>query len=85
MSNVVTLLPAGTTAQIQLRIELLEMKPAVWWRVIVPAAIKLPKLHRVIQAAMGWEDVHLHEFDIGKNRYGMHLEKTQAQLAKIKL
>lgn len=53
MSNVVTLLPAGTTAQIQLRIELLEMKPAVWRRVIVPAAIKLPKLHRVIQRAMG--------------------------------
>lgn len=71
MSNVVVLLPAGTTAQIQLRIELLEMKPAVWRRVIVPASIKLPKLHRVIQGAMGWEDVHLHEFEIGKSRYGI--------------
>ena len=71
MSNVVVLLPAGTTAQIQLRIELLQMKPAVWRRVIVPASIKLPKLHRVIQGAMGWEDVHFHEFEIGKSRYGI--------------
>jgi hypothetical protein len=46
MSNVVRLLSAGTTAQIQLRIELLEMKPAVWRRVIVPACLP-PECGRV--------------------------------------
>nr|WP_255420831.1 plasmid pRiA4b ORF-3 family protein [Opitutus sp. ER46] len=30
--------------------------------VLVPGAIKLPKLHRVIQAAMGWRNCHLHMF-----------------------
>lgn len=63
-------LAAGATTQLQLRIDLLEMKPAVWRSVIVPAAITLSKLHRVIQAAMGWEDVHLHEFEIAGHRYG---------------
>jgi hypothetical protein len=36
--------------------------PTVWRRIAVPATIRLPKLHDVIQAAMGWTDSHLHEF-----------------------
>lgn len=41
----------------------------IWRRLEVPAAITLPKLHRVIQVAMGWEDYHLHEFQIDRRRY----------------
>ena len=70
MGKVIPLASAGATTQLQLRIELLDMSPAVWRSVIAPAAITLPKLHRVIQAAMGWEDVHLHEFEIAGHRYG---------------
>jgi len=29
----------------------------------------LPKLHRVIQVVMGWEDCHLHEFQVAGRRY----------------
>ncbi|MEO8410905.1 MAG: plasmid pRiA4b ORF-3 family protein, partial [Propionivibrio sp.] len=29
------------------------------------------KLHDVIQAVMGWSDCHLHEFEIGGERYGI--------------
>jgi hypothetical protein len=38
--------------------------------VLVPAAITLRGLHRVIQAAMGWQDYHLHVFRIGDAAYG---------------
>jgi len=55
---------------LQLRIELAGLNPAIWRRVVVPDAMTLPKLHRVIQAAMGWSDSHLHEFEIGGKRYG---------------
>lgn len=31
----------------------------------------LARLHDVIQMAMGWDDYHLHEFEIGGVRYGI--------------
>ena|ERR1700730_2138494 len=53
----------------QLKIELLDVTPAVWRRLVVPESIKLPKLHQVFQAALGWTNSHLHEFVIGGVRY----------------
>lgn len=54
----------------QLRIELQHIKPAIRRCVLVPGSITLAKLDRVIQAAMGWENSHLHEFRIEEKRYG---------------
>ncbi len=56
---------------LQLKIELSGIKPVIWRRVLVPETIALPKLHLVIQAAMGWMDCHLHEFEIVGERFGM--------------
>jgi hypothetical protein len=53
----------------RLKIELLDVTPTVWRRLIVPETIKLPKLDRAIQAAFGWTNSHLHEFFIGGVRY----------------
>jgi hypothetical protein len=53
----------------QLKIELLDVTPTVWRRLVVPESIKLPKLHQVFQAALGWTNSHLHEFVIGGVRY----------------
>jgi hypothetical protein len=53
----------------QLKIELLDVRPTVWRRLIVPETIKLPKLDRAIQAAFGWTNSHLHEFIIGGVEY----------------
>ena len=53
----------------QLKIELLDVVPTVWRRLIVPPTIELPKLHRVFQIAVGWTNSHLHEFVIGGVRY----------------
>ena len=42
----------------------------VWRRLQVPETTTLAELHRVIQVAMGWEDYHLHRFQIHGRDYG---------------
>lgn len=59
---------------VQLRIQLEEIDPPVWRRVLVPGSVRLDKLHRMIQAAMGWEDSHLHSFAIGDATFGMQFD-----------
>jgi Plasmid pRiA4b ORF-3-like protein len=53
----------------QLKIELLDVNPVVWRRLVVPPTVKLPNLHQVFQAALGWTNSHLHEFVINGVRY----------------
>ena len=45
--------------------------PPIWRRFLVPGAITLHGLHRVIQEVMGWENYHLHLFRFGKKEYGI--------------
>jgi pRiA4b ORF-3-like protein len=54
----------------QLKVTLLDTDPSVWRRVLVPAAIRLDRLHEVIQAAMGWTNSHLHMFTHSSGQYG---------------
>lgn len=61
--------PGG--AVFQLKITLKGTKPAVWRRVLVDGASTLDQLHDVIQAALGWWDYHLHDFEIGGTNYGV--------------
>jgi hypothetical protein len=58
----------------QIRVVLSEIEPPVWRRLLVPEATTLAGLHRVIQAAMGWEDCHLYRFEIGGVEYGESYE-----------
>jgi pRiA4b ORF-3-like protein len=44
--------------------------PPVWRQVVVPAGYTLDRVHAVIQAAMGWQNYHLHVFRIGGRAYG---------------
>jgi Plasmid pRiA4b ORF-3-like protein len=53
-----------------LKITLDEVEPAVMRRIVVPADIRLDRLHLVIQAAMGWTNSHLYEFRIGGAGWG---------------
>jgi hypothetical protein len=52
------------------RITLLEIKPPIWRSIQVPDCT-LAELHNVIQAALGWENCHLHQFIIAGVRYGV--------------
>jgi len=54
-----------------LRMELLNVEPLIWRRVLIPSDIVLPRLHKVIQACMGWQDAHLHEFEFDGTKYGV--------------
>ena len=60
--------PADTIAT--LRIDLLDSNPPIWREIEVPVAMTLKQLHAVVQAAMGWEDAHLWEFAVGRERIG---------------
>jgi hypothetical protein len=62
-------LPAKQEWWWQLRVELLEITPTIWRRIIVPESITLPRLHRVLQASMGWTNSQLHEFVISGVKY----------------
>ena len=45
--------------------------PPVWRRLLIPAGIRLDRFHAVIQAAMGWDNYHLHVFSDGLAEYGV--------------
>jgi len=55
----------------QLKITLLDIDPPVWRRLLVPATIRLDRLDRVVQAAMGWTNSHLHMFIHPTRHYGV--------------
>jgi pRiA4b ORF-3-like protein len=59
----------------QLRITLVDVEPVVWRRILVPAAMRVAKLHDVFQASMGWTNSHLHSFTFGDDRYGMQFDE----------
>ena len=48
----------------QIKVELLDVAPTIWRRLIIPYDVKLPDLHRVLQTAFGWSNCHLHQFTI---------------------
>lgn len=55
---------------VQIRVALDDIEPPVWRRLVVPLGTTLAELHYIIQAAMGWIDSHMHEFEIGGLSYG---------------
>ncbi len=48
----------------RLRIELEDIEPPIWRRILIPAGASFRDLHAAIQTAMGWEDAHLHRFEV---------------------
>jgi len=76
---------------LQVRITLMYVDdPPVWRQVLIPAAYPLSRVHRVVQAVMGWEDCHIHAFQIGKTTYGPdpdgelgYADETKARLGDV--
>lgn len=54
---------------LHIQLEPLEINPPIWRRIRVSGDCTLRKLHHFIQAAMGWHSCHLHEFNLGSQRY----------------
>lgn len=53
----------------QFKITLQEISPVIWRRIQVQDG-PLADLHGHIQAAFGWEDYHMHQFEVDGERYG---------------
>jgi Plasmid pRiA4b ORF-3-like protein len=54
---------------VTLTISLDHAEPRVWRRLEVPADYSFDRLHPTLNAAMGWLDLHLHEFEVDGERY----------------
>ena len=54
----------------QMKATIVGTKPPAWRRLLVPETTTLFQLHEILQAAFGWWNSHLHEFDINGVRYG---------------
>lgn len=50
---------------VALRIELRDITPLIWRRVVVSNQWTLASLHHYLQWIMGWTDTHAHEFETG--------------------
>lgn len=63
----------------QLKIAVTFSDPLIWRRVRVPGTMTLSRLHRTIQACMGWNDTDTHQFLVGKIFYqaGFGIEKLE--------
>ncbi|MBN1612671.1 MAG: plasmid pRiA4b ORF-3 family protein [Polyangiaceae bacterium] len=61
----------------ELHVRLRDIEPPIWRTLEIPGSATLEDVHYAIQVAMGWQNSHLHQFTIGKHRYGMvHLDEV---------
>jgi hypothetical protein len=60
---------AKTDTLFQLKITLLDIEPPIWRR-IQTRDCTLDELHDVLQVVMGWENSHLHRFEINGQVFG---------------
>ena len=65
-----SVIAADAAAILQVKVWLTGISPMVWRRVLVPASLTLRELHGVIQVAMGWDGIHLYDFQLRAARYG---------------
>ncbi|MEJ8824841.1 plasmid pRiA4b ORF-3 family protein [Variovorax humicola] len=56
----------------QLRVVLRGISPLIWRRLLLRGDTSIARLHQILQIAFGWQDMHLHRFDIRGREYGVH-------------
>jgi len=57
---------------LQVKVKLLGVsKPPVWRQLRLRADTHLDQLHEIIQAALGWENCHMHVFSIADEEFGV--------------
>ena len=58
-------MPAKQKKIYQIKVELMEIRPPIWRRLLVTNDTKLDSLHSILQDAMGWFNCHHHQFEQG--------------------
>lgn len=66
--------PVAKPNAFEMRISLLDYRPEIWRRVLVPGSVRLNKLHLIFQDVMGWTNSHLHAFRMADALYGMQFD-----------
>jgi hypothetical protein len=51
-----------------LHVQLIGIEPPIWRRIVVPGAISLHTLHKMLQVVMGWENTHIYLFRLTINQ-----------------
>src|SRR6185312_7180490 len=49
----------------QLKVSLNHLSPPIWRRLLVRSDATLGEMHLILQDAFGWENYHLHGFQVG--------------------
>ena len=55
---------------VRAEVTLVDIEPAIFRTLELPRTLNLAELHEVLQAAFGWNNSHLHQFDVGGIAYG---------------
>ena len=63
--------PVSSPRALVLEVTLCHVRPPVWRRFTMRDDARFDELHDVLQAVMGWEDSHLHQFETGERRIGL--------------
>ena len=71
--------------------ELADIEPRIWRRLLVADTTPLPLLHRILQVAFSWRDHHLHEFKVGTVFFGVpddddpppHIDEKHVRLYQL--
>lgn len=64
--------PIFSSKALELMVTLKLEKHHVWRRLVVPANRTYNQLHKILQAAFGWKDYHLHEFYLYDSNISQH-------------
>ncbi|OZU89626.1 hypothetical protein CIL03_00325 [Virgibacillus indicus] len=52
----------------QIKIDMIDSEPSIWRSVVMPAGATFNRLHDVIQTVLNFQDYHLFEFDLTKDK-----------------
>ena len=72
--------PAPPVSVYQLRVVLRGITPIIWRRLLVRSGTTLGRVHDVLQAAFGWDDVHLFCFKV----HGRELDSIDRPHARLR-
>ncbi len=75
---------------VQIKVKLLGVsKPPVWRELQLRADTRLDQLHEILQAALGWEDYHMHVFTFADEEFGVpdpelgHADERKVTLGEL--
>jgi hypothetical protein len=75
--------PRAKVLIFELRIELRDIKPAIWRQVLIPSIASLDALHAVIQECFGWQDYHLYRFRVAHRAFERPDAESDAEDASL--